>query len=47
MLARPPERFDDERYCHCGTKLNSYNPGDTCYAHAPFKVRRIRAAHRY
>lgn len=37
-----PERVEEERYCHCGTRLNAYNTADTCYTHTPRRAWRFR-----
>lgn len=38
---RAPEQHPPRR-CHCGTPLSRYNPGPTCYLHAPLKFPRVR-----
>ena len=41
---KKPARITEERRCHCGTKLASYNPNDTCWLHSPVEYRRTRGA---
>ena len=45
-MSGKPERVEEERRCHCGTKLNPYNPADECYLHAPAKRYRHRPKYR-
>lgn len=41
-----PRRVEEERRCHCGTKLSAYNPGEKCWAHSDRKPARLRASYR-
>ena len=45
ITAKASRRFNKERFCSvegCPTKLSQYNPRDKCWAHADFKIPRLR-----
>jgi hypothetical protein len=45
LTAKPSRRILNERMCAeegCPTRLSQYNPRDKCWAHADFKIPRLR-----
>jgi len=45
LTAKPSRRHTKERFCSqdgCPTRLSQYNPRDKCWAHADFKIPRLR-----
>ena len=45
LTARPSRRYSKARTCShdgCTTKLSQYNSRDKCWAHADFKIPRLR-----